>query len=63
MKSEFSSHKSAHNFARETQQSSYEEYLKNKSAITVEDIQLLKQPTSEYLVSRDANLYGIFFTK
>ncbi|KAI6650910.1 hypothetical protein LOD99_5750 [Oopsacas minuta] len=63
MNSEISSGNSARRSDKKTPQSSYEEYLKNKSFITVEDIQQLKEPTSDYLVSRDANIFGIFFTR
>ena len=63
MNSEVSSLPAAYKYDKQTKQSSYEEYLLNKSVITVEDIHQLKEPTADYLVSREANLFGIFFTR
>ena len=63
MNSEVSSFQAAYTFDKQTKRSNYEEYLSNKSVITVEDINQLKEPTADYLVPRESNVFGIFFTR
>ena len=63
MNSEVNTLQAAYKYDKQTKRSSYEEYLSNKSVITVEDIHQLKEPTVDYLVPRDANVFGIFFTR